>query len=379
MGSAGCGRVWAPGADVHGALVYGGLVRTYLLHVPAGYAPATPAPLLLSLHGSCMNADEQALLTHMSRTADAAGFVVVYPNGTGSPRGWNVFPAAMAGAVANAYAGVDDVGFLNALVGSLEDQLCIDAARIGVAGFSLGAAMAYHLACSDEPWLAAIAVVGGTMPQPANLCTLAHPTPLIAFHGVLDPVLPYGGAGASPQVPTVVAVWAMLNGCAGPPQDFFTSGDVSAQDFSTCMAGQTQLYTVADGGHTWPGGVAVPALGVTSNSVDASALIWSFLDAHPLGSNDTVAAQTSPTSTASSQDASSITVLPPATSPTAIAAAAARPVARRSHGRHPIARLLRVLRRAPPPLARFRRFCRADATAPNGRLAFVRRRRRSIA
>ncbi len=38
----------------------------------------------------------------------------------------------------------------------------------------------------------------------------------------------------------------------------------------------------ADGGHTWPGGTPLPWLGVTSTTINASALIGTFVATHPL-------------------------------------------------------------------------------------------------
>src|SRR5690348_12969126 len=80
--SAGCGQPWTPGADVSATLPYGGLQRVYLLHIPKGYTPTTPLPLILNLPGSGMTAQREEWLTQMSATADSQNFVVVYPQGT---------------------------------------------------------------------------------------------------------------------------------------------------------------------------------------------------------------------------------------------------------------------------------------------------------
>jgi poly(3-hydroxybutyrate) depolymerase len=39
---------------------------------------------------------------------------------------------------------------------------------------------------------------------------------------------------------------------------------------------------VAEGGHAWPGGVNDPTIGVTTDDIDASELLWAFLEANPL-------------------------------------------------------------------------------------------------
>ena len=41
-------------------------------------------------------------------------------------------------------------------------------------------------------------------------------------------------------------------------------------------------YKVSDGGHTWPGTSAdLSALGITTQEISASELMWEFFTAHP--------------------------------------------------------------------------------------------------
>jgi polyhydroxybutyrate depolymerase len=42
-----------------------------------------------------------------------------------------------------------------------------------------------------------------------------------------------------------------------------------------------ELFRIRDGGHTWPGGIAVDRLGATTTSIDATTEILDFFDAHP--------------------------------------------------------------------------------------------------
>lgn len=281
--SAGCGRAWTSGSDVDGALTYGGVQRTYLLHIPKGYNGTTPMPLVLNLHGTGMNGALEALLTHMSATADAQGFVVAYPNGTAGANGmsgWDVYSPGAYGYSTNAWHNTDDVGFLTTLVGSLEGQLCLDTSRIDVTGYSLGASMAYHLACSDVSWLAAIAPVAGAMTTWQMGCTLAHPTPLLAFNGKLDSLVPYNGIYFELPIPLAVSQWAQAVGCPSSGQTGFQQGDVVESVYGPCSSGaDTELYTITDGGHTWPGGYPLPG---TTQTIDASALMGAFFAAHPL-------------------------------------------------------------------------------------------------
>jgi polyhydroxybutyrate depolymerase len=57
----GCGRrPPAPaGTSITKTVVSGGLERTYLLHLPGGYRPGRPTPLILSFHGRTRTSEYQ--------------------------------------------------------------------------------------------------------------------------------------------------------------------------------------------------------------------------------------------------------------------------------------------------------------------------------
>lgn len=281
--TAGCGHSWTPGSSVTGSLAFGGLQRTYLLHVPKGYTPGTPLPLVLNLPGTGMTAQDEQMLSRMTTAADTSNFIVVYPNGSGSPLGWDIYAPGTRLWATSPYSNADDVAYLGALVTSLESQLCVDTTRIDVTGMSLGAVMAYHLACSNTPWLAAIAPVAGLMPQTQLTCAMAHPTPLVAFNGQKDPLVPYNGVGLIASIPQSVGYWAKADGCPATAQTAFNQGDAVETAYSPCPGGaDTDLYTITDGGHTWPGGTPLPWLGATSTTINATALMAAFFQAHPL-------------------------------------------------------------------------------------------------
>ncbi|EUA89411.1 putative secreted hydrolase domain protein [Mycobacterium ulcerans str. Harvey] len=56
---------------------FGGLKRTYILHVP----PGPPTGLVLNLHGGGSSGAGQQRLTDFDSAADANNLLVVYPNG----------------------------------------------------------------------------------------------------------------------------------------------------------------------------------------------------------------------------------------------------------------------------------------------------------
>jgi len=116
--------------------------------------------------------------------------------------------------------------------------------------------------------------------------------PTIAFHGTADRIAPCRGgfSWVSPDrfadITTWAANWSRRNRCAPEPVESAVSGDVTRSQYTNCADdAAVVLYTVVGGGHTWPGGMPLPEwlAGSTSNSVNATALMWFFFREHPLG------------------------------------------------------------------------------------------------
>src|SRR5262245_34701652 len=69
--------------DHHRRLEVDGRARNYLVHVPKEHDPAKPYPVVLCFHGGASNAEQMVPFCGLNEKADQAGFIVVYPNGTG--------------------------------------------------------------------------------------------------------------------------------------------------------------------------------------------------------------------------------------------------------------------------------------------------------
>jgi polyhydroxybutyrate depolymerase len=60
------------------------------------------------------------------------------------------------------------------------------------------------------------------------------------------------------------------------------AADVRLTAWTGCAGGSAvDFYSVIGGGHTWPGSIPVARLGATTTSIDATALMWAFFQAHP--------------------------------------------------------------------------------------------------
>jgi polyhydroxybutyrate depolymerase len=263
--------------DSNQTLHSGDLDRTYILHVPPQYDGSTRLPLILNLHGFGSNARNQAAYSRLPQKADEEGFIVVTPDGAGTPQQWNN---------AQLPSGVDDVAFIEDLLDHLEATLCIDPARIYAAGISNGAAFSSRLACNMPDRIAGIALIAATI-YPV-ICDSESPTPVIAFHGTADRCVPYEGGttmcgrGNLPvqSAETYAAQWATHNGCDPAPARTQLTEHVRTLAWSDCDENTAVLlYTVQDGGHTWPGSIDVARLGAVTNEIDATDLLWEFFEA----------------------------------------------------------------------------------------------------
>jgi polyhydroxybutyrate depolymerase len=274
-----------PAGVTRHSLTVDGRERAYLLYTPPGYDPATPAPLVVSLHGFASGPVNQMEVSQWNEVADEHGFMVAYPEGTGFPKRWNTSSVTDEG-------GADDVAFLSDLIDALSEQYNVDPQRVYVNGLSNGGGMSNTLACLRPERIAAIGGVAGAYTEPAGGCNPTRPVPVIAFHGTDDRIVPYaGGAAGGPQnfvfpaVPEWAAAWAERNGCEAAPENLPAQGEVSGVRYTGCTNDADVIfYTVDGGGHNWPGGGRLPEaiVGHMTEDIDASAAMWEFFAQHPL-------------------------------------------------------------------------------------------------
>lgn len=167
--------------------------------------------------------------------------------------------------------------------------------------------MSSAVACGLGDRVAAVAAVAGI--RDPKGCTFSRPVPVIAFHGTADTFVSYeGGLGPSvanlptggggtlgasavttdgPSVEQIAAAWAGRNGCVhAPPTSTVVANDVTLLAFDCPADAPVELYRIEGGGHAWPGSEFSRSIesivGITTFSIDATALMWAFFAAHPL-------------------------------------------------------------------------------------------------
>lgn len=261
--------------------------REYRLHLSARAKPGDRAALVLNWHGLGSSAQEQEPYSGLVPVSDREGFVLVTPDGTGTPRGFAAFGIPINGA--------NDVQFARDLVDTLARELCIDTARVYSTGMSNGAYMSSRLGCEIGDQIAAIAPVAGVYMPPGLPCKRAMP--VLAFHGTDDAVVPFEGGLVLRLLPysgadAAAMAWAANNPGVVPSACGNTtavtsviSEHVERRDYEGCAGVPVGLVIVRGGGHTWPGAPDVRALGVTTHEISAAEIIWTFFKDHRLPPN----------------------------------------------------------------------------------------------
>ncbi len=272
---------------LNSSITYDNEDRAYLLYIPKGYTKNSEWPLVINFHGRGSSNQVQMGYSQFNTLADEFKFMVAYPQGLiGTVEGvtathWN----------ANFGTGVDDTGFVNVMIDEIYANQGINLAKVYAIGMSNGGFMAYTLACDMSDRIAAIAsVTGGMSASSLDECLPLRPVPILEIHGTADEVVPYWGVdNLPPTVPDVVGFWVNINQCNTaevieenlPDINTEDNSTVTLQQYNTCnQETSVVFYTINNGGHTWPGAFPVLTLGNTNKDINASKIIWNFLDSH---------------------------------------------------------------------------------------------------
>jgi polyhydroxybutyrate depolymerase len=273
----------------------GNRTRSYLIHIPPSYDETKPTSVVLVFHGSGSNAEQMVRFCGLDDKADQAGFITIYPNGSGQADKfltWNGGSCCGYAAENN----IDDIGFIQSLLDDLEQVVALDRRRIYATGMSNGALMAYRLASELSERIAAIAPVAG--PMGTETCQPRRPVPVLHFHGIEDEFAPYGGGKGAKSITQTnfysvehtIRAWVKANGCKEEPV-IITEPD-RAQDGTSIThkiyvggkdGAEVVLIVIEGGGHTWPGQEPMwRFLGKSTKNISANDVIWNFFQKHPM-------------------------------------------------------------------------------------------------
>ena len=284
------------GRFTRNAGMIGGRERSYVLYEPRDLKPG--APLLFVFHGGGGDggAAREGTGHEFDLLADRYGFVVIYPDGVG--RSWNGCRKEQNNIAAR--RGIDDVGFVEAMIAQEVARHGVDRRRVFAAGHSNGGQLAFRLALERPNEFAGIAAISSNLPANDNMdCEpMNAPMPVMVINGTADPVNPYNGGrtargtsrGRVMSTDGTVQYFAGLNGLADPPQiarlaHADASDRTSVERLSWTAPGKPPvvLYTIHGGGHVVPQPYfRFPrVVGAQTRDLDAPAAIWDFFASLP--------------------------------------------------------------------------------------------------
>jgi len=248
-----------------------------VLYLRPAQPAAGPAPLIVMLHYLGGVGDDMADLTGVSELVRDQGAWVMLPEAYNGKWNYNMLMGEAST--------VNDVAFLDSLIADALARYPLDAGRVYMTGYSGGGLMTLRYACERPARIAAAAVAGALLIRSlADKCDTSPPVPVALFQGEKDTVVEYGGDTIMMSAPETAYFWAAANGCAPQPlSTFLLDGIVDGtrvhlDRWGACSQGEAvELYSVLEGGHTWPGAMDhSPGLGRTTQDVAATPALWSF-------------------------------------------------------------------------------------------------------
>ena len=251
--------------------------------------------LVLCLHSEDETPESMMRLTRhkFNSLADQDGFIVGYPEALN--KYWN--DGREDSISLSHYNEIDDVGFIEKLIEYGIDSFRVDPGQIFIAGLSNGGLMSYRLACELSKQINGIAVVSAALALDQLVeCNADSTVSVLLINGTRDPIMPYEGGemiedeisqGSVLSTQETINFWRGVNSCSEksshrdiPNTDLFDETRSEKFTYTNCDGeSRIVLISVANGGHTWPGGRQYKGekiIGKTSRDFDASVEIWRF-------------------------------------------------------------------------------------------------------
>jgi polyhydroxybutyrate depolymerase len=255
-------------------LPFAGVLRDYRVFVPATL-PSGPRPVLLALTGLGTDAAYFETTTNLDANAAKRGTLVVYPDGLGKS-----FDAGTCCSTAAAN-GVDDVGFVTAVIADVAARYTVDRNRLAMVGSSNGGMLAYRFACERSDLVDIYSMMTTTSVAPS--CALSRPISLMHVHGLADTSVPFAGVATStldasgfPAVQGVVDHIASLDGCTTTYNSsrYNNRSDVTLYQATGCPANTSvQMVLSQTMPHVWTSSNTADA---TKYGVDMTSMTWGF-------------------------------------------------------------------------------------------------------
>jgi polyhydroxybutyrate depolymerase len=217
-------------------------------------------PLVIFLHAATgTGVGQEENYVRFRPLAETRGFLYCYPEGM-IDRDGNEFWNATDACCDFYHTGVDDAGYLRALIEEIGRQFSVDRKRIHLVGHSNGGSMAYRMACDSADLIASIASLAGSTFLDPSRCRPSQPVNILHIQGTADELQAYYGNAGNPNSHSV-EIWANYNGASGPVTDLAATMnlDLDVAGLDTVITrytnappgGAVELWTI-NGGHHVP-------------------------------------------------------------------------------------------------------------------------------
>ncbi|MGH3290250.1 MAG: acyltransferase family protein [Trebonia sp.] len=241
----------------------GNMTRSYTVLTPAKRTLAASAPIIMVLSGINGNQSQEIVRDQLTSYAIAGDAELVYP--LAYRESWNAIGCCSWAS----YANVNDVGFIEALVKTVDPG---NARPIYLMGYSNGGRLAYSLACEDPLLFDGTAVVKA---DPMPWCNITVPQKILQVSATDDTDVPWytgekGNFRESPAAQVQNTTLRYEDQCSTESASS-QQGNMTLTTWSDCLDGSSVSFAVYTAGvHSYPRPpVSFPA---------ASQVIWAWIN-----------------------------------------------------------------------------------------------------
>ncbi len=265
-------------------LSHDGIDRSYDVYVPSAAADGTERPLVLDLHAFTAPSAVQRMTSGWDELAESEGLILAWPNGLETAWSVGVFDF-----------GVDDVGFLLALVDEISARTAVDPAKVHLTGWSQGGDMVQRVACeATDRFGAFVPFAAGTTVDEFDSadCQPVRPPPILSVRGREDQIIPFdGGTVVLPLDPPIMLetrsaaeqldFWRDEAQCFGdvPNRTESPGPTTECQAFTQCGA-QAEVESCFVSSEAFSG----HDLYQNIDALDLAARAWAFMQRNPIPS-----------------------------------------------------------------------------------------------
>lgn len=214
--------------------------RRFLIHVPWGYNPANPTPVLVGIPAYQDSSENFRNYSRLRESTAGRDAIIVYPDSW--RQSWEGNPTSQS-------EPGQDIAFIRQVIDRTNDSYNVDRSRIYATGMSTGSGMAAVLGCHASDLFAAVAPVSGAYYDAVDMNCQGNPMAIITVHGMSDEQHAYNGGfryglhyyGGR----ELMERYAARNRCSGARTEFPISGGATKVVAEGCAAATEHIRVPA--------------------------------------------------------------------------------------------------------------------------------------